>query len=139
MVDRLTPEQRSYCMSRIKRSDTRVERVLRSKLHRMGYRFRKNVSNMPGKPDIVFSKKKLAVFIDGDFWHGKKWASRKRKLEKGTNADYWVKKIAGNIERDRENTNELRTLGWEVLRFWESEVYTQLDDVLYTLKGALQG
>ena len=70
MSDNLTPTQRSYCMSRVKGKDTSIERLVRSELHKRGFRFRKHVKTLPGKPDIVFPKAKVAVFVDGDFWHG---------------------------------------------------------------------
>jgi DNA mismatch endonuclease (patch repair protein) len=80
------------------------------------------VRDLPGKPDFVFAKARLAVFVDGDFWHGRDWASRKAKLHMGANADYWIEKIEGNIARDRRNRAVLRRQGWRVLRCWESAV-----------------
>ncbi len=105
-----------------RKSDTRPERLLRSLLWHRGLRFRKNVKKLPGRPDIVFSAARVAVFCDGDFWHGKEWPSRRRKLWRGTNADYWIAKIERNMERDATNTERLRVDGWHVMRFWESDI-----------------
>jgi DNA mismatch endonuclease (patch repair protein) len=80
------------------------------------------VSTLPGRPDIVFPKARLAIFCDGDFWHGRDWESRQEKLRRGTNPDYWLAKIQRNIERDQQNTRRLKEMGWTVLRVWESEI-----------------
>jgi len=77
---------------------------------------------LPGKPDIVFRRARVAVFVDGDFWHGRDWKRRKRRLELGANSAYWVKKISSNRARDRRHSGALRRLGWRVVRFWESEM-----------------
>src|SRR5690348_4254231 len=98
----------SAAASRAKRSNTRVdtkhELLLRRELWRLGLRFRKNVKTLLGKPDIVFSRARVVVFCDGDFWHGRKWRELKPKLDQGTNAAYWSAKIATNIDRDNRNT-----------------------------------
>jgi DNA mismatch endonuclease (patch repair protein) len=77
---------------------------------------------LPGRPDLVVRRFRIAVFCDGDFWHGRNWSNRKRKLATGWNARYWVAKIQRNRERDRRTTALLRRLGWHVVRVWESEV-----------------
>lgn len=79
---------------------------------------------MPGRPDIVFPSRRLAVFCDGDFWHGKDWPRRRQKLEGGANGSYWVAKIEANRARDRRNTAALQSAGWTVLRVWESAIRT---------------
>lgn len=114
MADNLTPEQRSYCMSQVKGKDTALEVRVRSELHKRGLRFRKHVRDLPGRPDIVFSKARVAVFIDGDFWHGYRFSSWQHKV-----ADFWKKKIAGNCERDARNRRRLRAMGWTVVRLWQ--------------------
>ena len=106
-----------------RKADTRCEVKVRSYLWRAGARFRKNVRSLPGKPDIVFSGQRLAVFCDGDFWHGKDWDDRRRRLAAGTNAPYWLAKIERNRQRDRLNQRKLESQGWTVLRFWESEIH----------------
>lgn len=105
-----------------KRADTSCEIELRRALWRRGLRFLKNVATLPGNPDIVFPRQRVVVFCDGDFWHGKDWGTRKRKLKRGHNAAYWVAKIQNNIRRDRRNERLLRTQGWRVVRLWESDV-----------------
>lgn len=105
-----------------KKTDTHCELLLRRTLWAAGARYRKNVKELPGRPDIVFSRVKLVVFCDGDFWHGHNWESRRQKLVQGTNPDYWVSKIERNIERDRLNVLKLEEMGWTVLRLWETEI-----------------
>ncbi len=111
------------------KADTKHERLLRSELWRAGCRFRKNVKNLPGKPDIAFTRAKLAVFCDGDFWHGRDWQARRAKLERGSNPTYWVKKIERNMERDSEVTRLLMDAGWTVIRVWESDIIANPRDV----------
>ena len=121
MADRLSPERRSRLMSRVRSKDTGIELAVRRAVHARGLRYRKNVPTLPGTPDLVFSGPKVAVFVDGDFWHGWEFASKRHKLP-----SYWVDKIEANRQRDVRNTAELRELGWLVLRFWGHEV---LEDV----------
>jgi DNA mismatch endonuclease (patch repair protein) len=98
------------------------EAQLRSLLWRRGLRFRKNVRSLEGKPDIVFIRQRVAVFCDGDFWHGRKWKQLLQKLSAGHNSQYWVKKIQTNRERDKRTNAILRRSGWLVLRFWETDI-----------------
>jgi DNA mismatch endonuclease (patch repair protein) len=115
-------EKASRNLAKIKGTETAGEKLLRSTLFALGLRFRKNVKSLPGKPDVVFPREKVAVFCDGDFWHGRKWAKDKSRLQQGANAPYWVAKIAANRERDRRYNRELRRAGWAVIRIWESDV-----------------
>ena len=117
MPDNLTFEQRSYCMSRVKGKDTGLEVRVRSALHRRGLRFRKHVAELPGKPDIVFGKARVAVFLDGDFWHGYRLPSWEDKV-----SDFWKKKISKNRQRDIKNHRKLRRMGWTVIRLWQHEI-----------------
>lgn len=103
-------------------SDTLHELALRRELARLGLRFRKNVNALPGKPDIVFSKARVLVFCDGDFWHGRNWRVLRKKLLRGANASYWTAKIACNVRRDRKNTALLTHAGWRVIRLWETDI-----------------
>ena len=112
-----------------KKANTRCELILRRALWRQGCRFRVDVKSLPGRPDLVFTKAKVAIFCDGDFWHGKDWPSRKARLAKGNNPEYWIGKIQRNMERDLAVSAELRNLGFIVLRFWESEIRKDLDSV----------
>lgn len=105
-----------------RKRDTRCEIALRHALWAAGYRYRKNVAELPGRPDIVFAGPRVAVFCDGEFWHGRDWEARRQKLAEGVNSSYWISKIQRNIERDRQNTRLLESMGWTVLRFWESEI-----------------
>lgn len=81
-----------------------------------------NYARLPGKPDIALVRQRVAIFCDGDFWHGRRWAERRKKLARGANARYWIPKIEKNIQRDRAITRLLRRLGWKVVRVWESDV-----------------
>jgi DNA mismatch endonuclease (patch repair protein) len=102
--------------------DTAHELALRKLLWRAGLRYRKNVKELPGKPDIVFTRKKIAIFCDGDFWHGRDWESLSHKLVSGNNPSYWLQKVHSNRERDSRNNGTLSQLGWLVLRFWETDI-----------------
>lgn len=106
----------------IGRTETRAEIELRRGLWKRGLRYRKNVTTLPGRPDIVLARARLVVFVDGDFWHGRDWEARLAKLKRGSNAPYWVAKIGANIERDRRKTEALRAMGYEVVRVWETDV-----------------
>lgn len=120
-------------MGRVRQRDTAPELALRSALHRRGLRFRKNVRGLPGSPDIVFARAKLAVFVDGDFWHGRDFDGWKDKLQ-----PFWRAKIERNIERDARNVADLEALGWRVLRVWEKDVKRRLDEVVDAVCGRLQ-
>jgi len=124
-VDNLTPEQRRRSMSAIRSKDTSIEEILRKELWARGLRYRKNYKNLPGKPDIVFIGKKVAVFCDSEFWHGYDWENRKDAIQ--TNREYWIPKIERNMERDREVETELVVLGYTVLRFWGRQIKKDVD------------
>ena len=132
MPDNLTPEQRSFCMSRIKGKDTGLEMRVRSALHRRGLRFRKHAKDLPGKPDVVFRKARVAVFVDGDFWHGYRFPSWEDKV-----SDFWKKKINKNRERDAANHQKLRQMGWTVIRLWQHEVEEDLDACIDRVQEAV--
>jgi len=107
-------------MKAIRSKDTSIEIILRKELWRRGLRYRKNVKDLPGKPDIVFISQKIAVFCDSEFWHGYDWENYRHKI--GTNRDYWVAKIERNIERDREIKILLESMSYTVIRFWGKEI-----------------
>lgn len=117
----VTTPGRSRNMAAIRRRDTNPEVRLRSALHRLGYRFRKDYSiRVEGKlirPDIAFTKRRVAVFVDGCFWH----SCPEHGRQPNVNGDYWSPKLEGNAKRDREQTAALQSAGWTVLRFWEHE------------------
>lgn len=121
-MDVMTPEQRNRNMVAIKSKDTKIEVTLRKALWHRGIRYRKNMKLYNCRPDIVITKYKIAVFCDGDFWHGNTLEKYKVK----TNTTFWNEKIKRNIERDLDSTIELRDNGWIVLRFWESDIKKDL-------------
>lgn len=115
-------EKASRIASKIRSSNTKGEVLLRSVVWKLGFRFRKNVKTLPGKPDIVFPRERVAIFCDGDFWHGRNWEEKKKKMRQGSNAPYWLSKIEANIDRDKRHNVSLKELNWAVLRFWESDI-----------------
>jgi len=133
MPDDLTLEERSYCMSRVKGRDTGLERLVRSDLHKRGLRFRKHTGKLPGKPDIVFGKAKVVVFLDGDFWHGYRFPQWEKKLPK-----FWRNKIGETRKRDRRNFAKLRRTGWYVIRIWQHEIERDLRGVVKEIVRAVK-
>ena len=133
-----SPQASATGRANSRKSNTQCEIVLRQELWAAGHRYRKNVSNLPGHPDIVFLRARVAVFVDGDFWHGRDWEGRRRKLQAGSNPDYWIAKIQRNIERDHEITSHLKSMGWIVLRFWESEIRSAPSEVVQKIEAALR-
>ncbi|HEY8783953.1 MAG TPA: very short patch repair endonuclease [Mucilaginibacter sp.] len=118
-----TPE-RSKLMKKIRSNDTKTEVLLRKSLWATGIRYRKNYKKLPGSPDIVITKVKVVVFIDGAFWHGHNWGIARDKIK--NNQDYWIPKIERNMQRDIENNEALNVLGFKVIRFWEHEIKKDL-------------
>ena len=119
-MDRLTSEQRKKCMQSNKSTGTKPELALAKAMWALGLRYRKNSGSIFGKPDFSFKKYKVAVFVDGEFWHGKDW--EQRKVEIKGNREFWIGKIERNIRRDMEVTGRLKAEGWTVLRFWSNDV-----------------
>lgn len=120
-MDHLTPEQRSYVMSRVRTRDNPLERAVRSELHRLGYRFRTHLKELPGTPDIVLVSQRIAIFVDGDFWHGYRLPAWEHKLQ-----PFWRDKIRANRRRDVINFRKLRHQGWSVIRLWEHDLKRDL-------------
>ena len=120
------------------KQDTKPEMMLRKALWARGARYRLHASNLPGRPDIVFGGRRVAVFCDGDFWHGRNWDCRRERLEGGANADYWIPKIQANMVRDREQTAELEAQGWTVLRYWEGEIRDNCQAIAGAIVKALE-
>lgn len=133
-MDDLTPEQRHKSMSHIRSKDTKIEILLRKALWNKGIRYRKNWKALPGKPDIVITKYRIAIFCDSAFWHGRDFESRKKP---GTNREYWEKKIKRNIERDEEVERRLKGMDWIVLRFWDDQINKDLDGCVRTVQEAI--
>ncbi len=127
-----TTEARSELMSKIKGKNTKPEITIRKAMWNEGIRYRINNAKIIGKPDITIKKYKLAIFIDGEYWHGYNWKLKKTKIK--TNRDYWIKKIEGNMQRDKYNDSILKENGWTVLHFWEQETKIALDKCLAKIK-----
>lgn len=124
-------------MKRVKSKDTSIELKLRKALWEKGYRYRKNYAALPGKPDIVLTKYKIAIFCDGEFFHGKDWEVLKPRLEKSNNGSYWVNKISRNRERDDEVNKRLLFEGWTVIRFWGDEIKKNVDECVKVVEEAV--
>lgn len=131
-----TTKKRSELMAKIKSQNTKPELKLRYALWRLGFRYRKNLKMLPGSPDIVFTKQKLAIFVDGEFWHGYNWAEKKNKIK--ANRDFWIPKIERNIQRDLQNNQLLADTGWHVMRFWEHELKMDFESCLKRVVSCLQ-
>jgi len=121
-----TTDAISKRMARVRLKKGKAETMLAKALWHQGYRYRMNYKELPGSPDIAFTKQKVAVFVDGEFWHGYDWENRKEKLK--NNRDYWIEKIQENMARDMKNGRQLEELGWRAIRFWEKEVLQDLDN-----------
>lgn len=117
-----TSEAASKVMQGNRSKDTKPEVLLRKTLWHRGRRYRVNYRGLPGNPDIVFMAEKVAVFCDGDFWHGRNWQERRPRLAQGANGDYWVEKIGANRKRDRRQTDALEASGWTVIRLWGTDI-----------------
>ena len=137
MSDVLTPEQRRKNMQHIRGKDTTIEVILRKALWARGYRYRKNYKRIPGSPDIVLTKYKIAIFCDGEFFHGKDWEVLKPRLEKSNNSEFWIKKISRNLERDDEINKKLLFMGWTVIRFWGSEIKKNTDECIRVIEETI--
>jgi len=120
-----TTLERSELMKKIRSKNTTPEINLRKEIYKYGFRYRINFAKLPGKPDIVFTRSKVVVFIDGEFWHGYNWENKKNRIK--SNREYWVKKIENNINRDKVNEEKLKILGYKVIRFWEQQIKNDLN------------
>lgn len=136
-MDRLTKEQRHKNMKNIKNKDTSIEVTLRNALWNKGYRYRKNDKRLPGKPDIVLTKYKIAIFCDSEFFHGKDWEVLRSQLERGKNADFWIKKISKNQQRDEEVNKQLQYLGWTVIRFWGKDITKHTEECVQVIEETI--
>lgn len=137
-MDVLTKEQREKNMKNIKSKDTKIELILRKALWTNGIRYRKNYSQLPGKPNIAITKYKIAIFCDGEFFHGYDWTNQKKRLRNSNNSEYWIKKISRNISRDNYIDKQLFALGWTVVHFWgkyilkyTDECVTYIEEIIY--------
>ncbi len=136
-MDRLTKEQRHRNMSSIRSKNTSIEVLLCRELRQKGYGYRKNYKDLPGKPDIVLTKYKIAVFCDSEFFHGKNWIDLRERLLKGSNPSFWISKIEKNMERDERNNSELRHMGWIVVRFWGEDIKKNIESCINEIENAI--
>ena len=120
MADTISPKHRSWNMSRVRSKNTKPEIKIRSMLHAKGFRFRKNVKNLPGVPDIVLPKYKSIIFVHGCFWHQHKGCV-KSHIPK-SNVEFWTEKLGKNVVRDKKHNKELKQAGWRILTIWECEM-----------------
>jgi DNA mismatch endonuclease, patch repair protein len=144
MVKGYTPRDAavtSKVMARIRRKDNKAEVSLRKVLYHRGFRYRLQVGGLPGRPDFAFIGEKVAVFVDGDFWHGRmireKGVATFLSRMKSERKEFWLAKLTRNIERDRRDTSSLAAAGWVVFRVWESEVQANLEDVANRIEGII--
>lgn len=123
-----TSPEVSLRMSKIKSKRTKAEILLSKRLWAEGIRYRLNYKKLPGSPDIAITKDKIAIFVDGEFWHGKNWEAKKARIK--NNSEYWLEKIEENIIRDQRNNHRLIELGWLPIHFWERDVLKNLNDCI---------
>ena len=133
----MADEQRRKNMQRIRSKDTTIELTLRKALWEKGYRYRKNYKELPGSPDIAITKYKIAIFCDGEFFHGKDWDVLKPRLEKGKNSEFWINKITRNMNRDDEVNKKLLFLGWTVIRFWGNEINKKTGECIKVIEEVI--
>ena len=131
-----TQEQIHYNMQRVKSKDSEIEKILRNALWNKGYRYRKNVKDVFGHPDIVFKSKKVAIFCDSEFWHGYDWEHKKNEIK--TRQDFWIPKIERNMQRDKEVNMKLSEDGWTVLRFWGTEIKKQTENCVKEIEKCIK-
>lgn len=136
-MDNLTKGQRRKNMQHIRSEDTSIEVKLRKALWHRGYRYHKNDKRLPGKPDIALTKYKIAIFCDGEFFHGKDWEVLKPRLERGNNSQYWISKISRNRERDDEVNKRLLFEGWTVIRFWGKDIQKNIEECVRVVEEAV--
>lgn len=137
MTDFMTREQRSRAMSRVRGSETQLEKLVRSELHRRGFRFRKNVKNLPGRPDIVLPKHSAVIFVHGCFWHGHSGCPAAKLPQ--TYCEFWEEKIGANVERDAHQHEELKNLGWRVAVVWGCSLKADSTQIITALAEWLVG
>ena len=131
MADKLSREKRSWNMSRIRGKDTEIEIKVRKYLFSQGFRFRKNVADMPGKPDIILPKYKTVIFMHGCYWH--RHTGCKNCTTPNTNREFWLKKFEKNIQNDSKHQQELEAAGWKVLILWECEIENDFERLMDNL------
>lgn len=136
-MDKISAEKRSWNMSRIRGKNTRPERVVRSLLHRMGYRFRLHCADLPGKPDVVLPRFRTVVLVHGCFWH--RHPGCRFAYVPETRVEFWLNKFGKNVARDRKSRKALEQLGWKVCVVWECEIKADRLSVARRLSEQLNG
>ena len=131
-----TSRKRSYNMSRIKGKDSKPEMILRKAMWSRNIRYRLHNKDLPGKPDIVIKKYKLAIFVDGEFWHGYNWEEKQKQIK--SNRSFWIPKIERNMQRDRQTNRALTDMGYTVFRFWSREILKDLHKVMNQIELYLE-
>ena len=135
----ITTPDISKRMSKIKSKHNKVEILLAKALWHKGYRYRLNYKKLPGSPDIAITKYYIAIFVDGEFWHGKDFEKHKLKIK--NNKDYWIEKIQENIDRDLRNDKLLRQMDWYPIHFWSNDVIKYcnqcIDEIIYTIEDRI--
>lgn len=130
-----TPEIRKR-MSKVHLKNGKAETILAKRLWHEGYRYRRNYKMLPGSPDIALTTYRVAIFVDGEFWHGENWEERKAKLKH--NREYWIEKIEENMARDKRVDTQLQEMGWTTIHFWEKQVLKHTDDCLQDILKLLE-
>lgn len=136
MTDIWSKKKRSEVMSRIRSKNTKPEIFLRKELYKQGFRYRIHKKELPGKPDIVFGKYRIAIFVHGCFWHYHKDCNEGRIPN--TNSKFWKEKLTKTIERDKQHLRDLEKSGWKVLVFWECEIEKNIDSIIDTIKAEIE-
>lgn len=135
-MDKFSKEKRSEIMSKIKGKDTKEEVLLSKALWQRGHRYRKNNKTVFGRPDLTFKKFKIAIFVDGEFFHGFNWEERQHKIY--SNREYWIPKIERNIQRDKDVNKYLLSDGWKVIRFWSQYIKKNLSDCILIIENEIK-
>lgn len=135
-MDKFSKEIRSKIMQAIRSKDTKEEILLAKALWHRGHRYRKNSKSVFGRPDLTFKKHKIAIFVDGEFFHGYNWDEKKDKIK--SNREYWIPKIERNIKRDTEVNQHLLANGWSVIRFWSSYIKNNLTDCVMIIEDLIK-
>lgn len=131
-MDTVSKRKRSWIMSRVSQKNTPLEKIIQHELRKRKIKFFLHVKTLPGSPDIVFQEKKIAVFVDGDFWHGWRFPVLEHKL-----TTFWRKKISANRKRDQRNFRKLRSLGWRVVRIWQHQLITDKEKCIHKILNLL--
>lgn len=136
-MDRLTPEQRHRNMVAVKAKGTKIEEVLAKAMWNAGIRYRKNDKTVYGHPDFCMKGKRIAIFCDGEMWHGKDWEKQQEEFK--SNREFWIPKIERNIARDKEVNKKLQAEGWTVLRFWETDISKNIEKCIEKVRQVYEG